>query len=176
MTELVTDTGSRMRAWRLDDAPAVQAALSDPSMRTQVAEAVDSIAKAEAWIADHNQRWDEGTAFSWAVVDDEGLLGSATVASINHRHGTGWISYWTTAAARGRGVASSALRRLAVWSFEDLGLFRLELGHRVNNPASCRVAHAAGFAIEGLERQKLLYDNERFDVELHARLATDPAP
>jgi RimJ/RimL family protein N-acetyltransferase len=52
-------------------------------------------------------------------------------------------------------------------------LFRLELGHRVNNPASCRVASRAGFAVEGLERQKLLYDGVRYDVELHARLATD---
>jgi RimJ/RimL family protein N-acetyltransferase len=55
-------------------------------------------------------------------------------------------------------------------------LFRLELGHRVNNPASCRVASRAGFLVEGLERQKLAYDGVRFDVELHARLATDAVP
>jgi [ribosomal protein S5]-alanine N-acetyltransferase len=51
----------------------------------------------------------------------------------------------------------------------------LELGHRTNNPASCVVARRARFLVEGLERQKLRYGDERFDVELHARLATDPA-
>lgn len=56
------------------------------------------------------------------------------------------------------------------------GLFRLELGHRVNNPASCVVAERAGFIAEGVERAKLKYGDERFDVELHARLATDPEP
>lgn len=46
----------------------------------------------------------------------------------------------------------------------------------MNNPASCGVARGAGFVVEGLERAKLEYDGERFDVELHARLRTDPAP
>ncbi|MFC9227573.1 GNAT family N-acetyltransferase [Streptomyces decoyicus] len=79
-------------------------------------------------------------------------------------------------AARGKGVATHGCRALANWCFADLGLFRLELGHRTNNTASCRVAHAAGFAPEGLQRQKLAYDGIRYDDELHARLATDPPP
>jgi ribosomal-protein-alanine N-acetyltransferase len=37
------------------------------------------------------------------------------------------------------------------------------------------VATGAGFAVEGLERAKLRYDGERFDLELHARPVTDPA-
>ncbi|RIJ14589.1 N-acetyltransferase, partial [Clavibacter nebraskensis] len=70
--------------------------------------------------------------------------------------------------------ATRALAGAAAWGFAD-GLFRLELGHRVNNPASCRVATRSGFAAEGIERAKLRYGDERFDVETHARLATDPA-
>ncbi|WP_314138033.1 hypothetical protein [uncultured Plantibacter sp.] len=46
----------------------------------------------------------------------------------------------------------------------------------MNNPASCGVAIRAGFLPEGIERQKLAYGADRFDVELHARLATDPVP
>lgn len=46
----------------------------------------------------------------------------------------------------------------------------------MNNPASCVVAERADFIAEGLERAKLKYGDERFDVELHARLATDPEP
>ena len=79
-------------------------------------------------------------------------------------------------AGTGPGVGSRACHALARWAFADAELFRLELGHRVNNPASCRVACAAGFAVEGRERQKLEYDGVRHDVELHARLATDAEP
>lgn len=85
------------------------------------------------------------------------------------------MSYWLAAGARGRGLATAALTAVADYAFAD-GLFRLELGHRVNNPASCRVASRAGFVAEGLERAKLRYGDERFDVETHARLATDPVP
>lgn len=46
----------------------------------------------------------------------------------------------------------------------------------MNNAASCVVAERAGFIAEGVERAKLKYGDERFDVELHARLATDPEP
>ncbi len=73
-------------------------------------------------------------------------------------------------------MATHGCRGLAQWCFAELGLFRLELGHRTDNPASCRVACAAGFTAEGLQRQKLAWDGVRYDVETHARLATDPYP
>jgi RimJ/RimL family protein N-acetyltransferase len=65
---------------------------------------------------------------------------------------------------------------VARWAFDNAGLFRLELGHRVNNTASCAVARAAGFVVEGHQRQKSEYDGVRYDVELHARLVTDMEP
>ena len=55
-------------------------------------------------------------------------------------------------------------------------MFRLELGHRVNNPESGAVAVAAGFVKEGTERAKFLVDGERIDVHTYSRLRTDPWP
>ncbi|MFJ3186444.1 GNAT family N-acetyltransferase [Streptomyces halstedii] len=101
-------------------------------------------------------------------------LGCVAVTAVNQVHGCGWVSYWTTEAARGSGVASAGVRALARWDFDDLGLYRLELGHRTDNPASCAVARRAGFTAEGIERGKLRYEGVRHDVERHARLATDP--
>lgn len=77
---------------------------------------------------------------------------------------------------RGRGLAARATTAVGTWALRELGLLRLELGHRVNNPASCRVATRAGFVAEGVERSKLRYGRDRFDVETHARLATDRVP
>ncbi len=146
-------------------------------MRGQATEPVTSVEAAERWVSSQSQRWRAGSAFAFAVVDGQDtVLGNVAVGAIDRRHGTGWVSYWVTRAARGNGVASRACRSLARWSFDDAGLVRLELGHRVNNPASCGVARAAGFAVEGLQRQKLEYDGVRFDVEMHARLATDADP
>ncbi|MEK8145276.1 GNAT family protein [Streptomyces sp. M10(2022)] len=172
-----TSSGLLLRRWTGLDVRPVMSAFADPLMRGQSDEAIDSESAAEKRISGWVERWDRDSAFAFAVVDGDGVVvGNAAVGAVDRRHGIGWVSYWTTAAARGRGVASQACRVLARWAFDDAGLFRLELGHRVNNPASCRVAAAAGFAVEGLQRQKLEYDGVRYDVELHARLAGDVEP
>ncbi len=174
---LEVSPGLWLRRWSPADAGAVLAAFAEPVMARQAAEPVVTPAAARRWLEARAEQWDAGSGYAFAVVDAaDVVLGHVAVGSVERRHGTGWVSYWTTAAARGRGVASGGCRAVAAWAFEDAGLFRLELGHRVDNPASCRVARAAGFAVEGLQRRRLRYDGVRYDVELHARLATDPAP
>ncbi|WP_239590350.1 GNAT family N-acetyltransferase [Streptomyces aureoverticillatus] len=183
-TRVELSSGLLLRQWAASDAAAVLAAFADPLMRGQSSEPVDSPDIAERWIADRLAQWAAGSAFAFAVVDGTDVsaggngtvLGQVSVGAVDRRHSVGWVSYWTTGSARGRGIASEACRALADWAFQDAGLFRLELGHRLNNPASCGVARAAGFAVEGRQRQKLEYDGTRYDVELHARLATDPEP
>lgn len=113
---------------------------------------------------------------NWAICVDGTVVGNAGLSRIEHRHDTAWASYWVAEQHRGRGLATRALSALAAHAFHDLGLFRVELGHRTDNTASCRVAAKAGFAPEGIERSKLRYGDLRFDVETHARLVTDPDP
>lgn len=173
---LQTDRGLVLRPWQIEDADRVEQAFGDPAMSTQTDMSIHDRASATRWIERNIEAWDNADWYSWAAVDDDLVVGSAMLSSLNRRHEIGWVSYWTCPDARGQGVASSAVRALSDWAFEDLGLFRLELGHRVNNPASRRVAQAAGYTAEGLERKKLRYGSHRFDVELHARLATDPQP
>ena len=55
--------------------------------------------------------------------------------------------------SRGRGIATRALRTLTRWLTTDADgprLARVQLDHSVENPASCRMALAAGFAREGV--------------------------
>lgn len=164
-----------LRPWASSDARALRMAYeSSPDLSTQFGEAIlSSDDESEKFIQKMLGFGD--TARNWAIVEDGIAVGNVGLAAIERRHATAWAYYWVASSARGRGYAARALSAVADQAFHD-GLERLELGHRVNNPASCRVATRAGFVAEGIERQKLRYGTERFDVELHARLHTDPAP
>ncbi|MFJ2738201.1 GNAT family N-acetyltransferase [Streptomyces sp. NPDC087440] len=175
LTTLSTPEGFVLREWREEDAAFLAATCSSsPELARQIGEARDE-AEALDWIARCHGRRATGTAYAFAVTDGDAgpVLGNVAVSAVNRTHDSGWISYWTAEAARGRGVAVAGTRALADFCFGELALHRLELGHRTNNPASCAVALRAGFAVEGLERDKLRYGEARYDVERHARLATD---
>jgi [ribosomal protein S5]-alanine N-acetyltransferase len=158
-----------LRRWRTTDALRLSAAHQDPEMAYQGG--IVDRASAVAWIG-RVADLDNGHVYAVADADDY-PIGCVAVTNID-RHQVGWTWYWTLAEVRGQGVARDALRALADWAHHDAGLYRLELGHRLNNPASCGVADSVGFLYECLERQRLAYDGTRYDVERHARLATDP--
>ncbi|WP_313812691.1 GNAT family N-acetyltransferase [Glutamicibacter sp.] len=106
----------------------------------------------------------------------EGQLVGLVCARVDRRNRNAWVWYWLHAAFRGRGLTVRAVRALAALLFERQGIQRLELGLRANNPASKKVAEAAGFLREGVERGKFLIDGERIDVLTYSRLVNDPVP
>lgn len=111
----------------------------------------------------------------WALTVDDRLVGLVGI-TVDLPNRNGWFWYWMTDEARGRGWTSRAAATVANWALGEGGLERLELGHRVNNPASGAIARAAGFIREGTERGKFLIDGERIDVDIYARLRSDPVP
>lgn len=80
------------------------------------------------------------------------LIGLVCV-TVDEANRSGWFWYWMTSSARGHGWMRRAAVTIAVWALAEHGLERLELGHRVSNPASGHVARAAGFVKEGTERR-----------------------
>ncbi|WP_326503966.1 GNAT family N-acetyltransferase [Rothia nasimurium] len=104
-----------------------------------------------------------------------------------------WVYYWIADPYRGQGYTKAALTAVCAWALGeanpaptapvlDTGLLaslpspclrRLELGYRTNNPASGAVAAAAGFQVEGIEREKFLYAGQTYDAVIAARLRKD---
>lgn len=166
--------GYRLRPVREADAPAVLAAFgSAPDMARQ-GDVTDLVSAQEyaAWLREPSRR-------SFAVCVDDRMVGLAAVG-VDELNRNGWVFYWMHAAHRGLGVTARAVGTVADWALQPepdgAGLERLELGYRVNNPASGRVALAAGFVQEGREREKFLIDGERIDVLTYGRLRSDPRP
>lgn len=172
-----------LRPWKDTEADidSILTAFEADDMAGQCAEPINSVAAARRWLEPWLDSTNE-TAVAFAIDVDGLAVGHVMASAIDRRHDTAWVSYWVSSAARGTGLASRATAALADHCLGPLGLFRLELAYRVNNPSSASVALNAGFQVEGVERAKLRYLNEegkpvRFDVETCARLGSDgPAP
>ncbi len=68
--------------------------------------------------------------------------------ALTHDGREGDVSYWLAPEARGRGVATRALRMLSSWAFTTLGLSRLRLWAHTDNRPSRAVAERAGFTLD----------------------------
>jgi RimJ/RimL family protein N-acetyltransferase len=81
------------------------------------------------------------------------------------------VGYWLAAAARGRGVATHAVRLMARRAFDALGVARLELTCDPDNHPPQRAAERCSFTREGLLRSHMPFKGARRDSVLFALLA-----
>lgn len=170
----------QLRPWEYRLVPELLASMADPVYREWAVQAVPTDeAGVRAWIDAREQAWRAGRVLSFAVQDATSaeLLGSVSLRSFGIWPRAADVGYWTAPAARERGIAVAALNVLTRWAFSALELNRLTLYHAVQNTAACQVAERAGYLAEGVARGALpRAEGGWFDMEMHARLAGDPAP
>jgi RimJ/RimL family protein N-acetyltransferase len=165
------DGGSiRLRAPRVDDADGIVAACRDEVTQQVLGQVPADYTSADAldWIAAVRTHGE-----NWVIADPatDTFLGSIGLRPEGpHARSVGYL---VAPHARGRGVATAALRALTDWAFKS-GVRRVELTHTTTNIASMRVAMAAGFNHEGVRRGgNVGRDNSLRDTAVWGRLATD---
>lgn len=167
-------SGLELRPWRPSDADVLVAAGQDPAIRQWNRLLVETPGDARRRIERMHERWRAELSAMWAIArpgeEARGLIGWG---DIDLTGGSAEIVYWILPAARGGGVVVEATKRVSEWALNDLGLHRLRLCHSVANPASCRVADKAGFALEGTMRSALLHADGWHDEHLHALVQGD---
>ncbi len=163
----------------LEDAAEAFELMNDPDVRrwNPTRESPD-LAAAEQWCRD-GADWSDGTHATWHAVDPRTgrMVGNVSLFAIETDDRVAKIGYRVLPAARGRGVARQMVDAVTAWAFEARGLMRVQLEHAVTNPASCKVAVAAGFVLEGTARSAYaVSDGRREDCHIHGRLPGDPTP
>jgi len=156
------------------DAPAVCLACQDAEIHRFIPRLPEPYTELDArrYVADCTQAWQRGQRRPFAIVDacTDRLLGTIEV-----RLGeTGSIGYWVAPPARGRGIATRALRLLSRWALEQ-GVERLELTTHPENLVSQRVAEGAGFVREGVLRSHMRFREGRRDSVIFSLLPGDLA-
>jgi RimJ/RimL family protein N-acetyltransferase len=162
-----------LRQWRETDVPAQLEAFSDPVFERFSDWAPRTEIDARAYLAQHEQARQAGHQIELAVVEpdnDDVVLGGASLNSVSLDQGRAAIGYWLAPHARGRGVATHAVRLIASWAFEELHLARLELTCGPDNRASQGVAERCGFTREGVLRSHIPFKGTRRDTVVFSLL------
>ena len=167
---LATD-GLVLRAWDVGDVPALVAAGVDPTVRRFRYSIPNSNTQAQAWLSKLRTDRVGGRRVELAIAAAADLTAVGSVLPQEFEHGTATMRDWLAPTARGRGLATCAVRLLAGWAFQELALARLWLHIEPENVASQRVAERCGFEREGRLRSHFQgRDGGRVDVLIYGLL------
>jgi len=168
--------GITLRPLRAEDAEAYAALIED------------SRAELGRWMpwANHTHTPDEVRTFIAKVDERRAQVGGETTFAIlvegsaagivdmhepSPSHDMASIGYWLGTRFTGRGIMTRSVERFVRFVFEAHPIHRLELYSAVDNVRSRRVAERAGFAFEGILRERLKFDDRYLDAALYARFA-----
>ncbi|WP_370519006.1 GNAT family N-acetyltransferase, partial [Micromonospora sp. AMSO12t] len=176
--EVIEADGVRLRQFRPADVADLAAGCGDPVNLRFNPGMPQPYTEADArwWITEGAPAaWATGGA-AYAIADrtTDRLVGGAGIGQVVPPRRQAEVGYWVAPWARRRGIASAATRALADAALRH-GVDRLELMTHAENPASQRVALAAGFTHEGVRRSAgQLRGGGRTDLLAWVRLADDP--
>jgi RimJ/RimL family protein N-acetyltransferase len=147
-----------LRPWTEDDVPALVVACNDSEIRHWIPVIPSPYTERDALAFVRGEIQPDVDHF--AITLGGTVVGSIGIG-VNSQDYRGRIGYWVAATARGQGICTRALRRLARWALDELELQRLELITDPDNVASQRVAEKVGFRREGLLRAHLRHPDGR---------------
>jgi RimJ/RimL family protein N-acetyltransferase len=169
--------GIRLRLWEPRDVRSMTTWGDDPMIvRFTGVPAVNTPAIVLRHASEREVQRQAGMALRLMIVDhDDTLLGSCDVRRLDPADPAfGEIGYLVLEQARGRGVATTAVQLLVDYSFQEMGLQRIQALVHPDNPGSGRVLERAGFRREGLLRGYRPAGDRREDRVLYSIVDTDP--
>jgi RimJ/RimL family protein N-acetyltransferase len=125
------------------------------------------------WLDRCIEGWGEARAPGSRCSPDGEFLGFTGASTIDRETGTAELGYVVAPNARGRGVATEALRLLTEWALAEV-MVRIELLISVENLASQKVAERCGYVREGVLRSLHFKEHLRGDTAIYSLLPDDP--
>ena len=144
---VLTDDHVLLRATEARDLPAIEAGIHDQDVVRWIGPPEPS---AEDVLVRNEARWAVGSPTLSICELDGTCVGLVWLNIPETDRTTGSVGYWLLPAARGRGLATSAVRLLSDWAVRDLRVTSIRLTTAPDNHRSQRVAERSGFRRVGL--------------------------
>ena len=165
-----------IRLEKLSDAhlPGLASLLADPDVleNTRVPEPPPDGFEHD-WLQAYKDGEADGTRDGFAIEDAETgeFLGIAGLVAIEAKESQAEIGYIVVREARGRGIATRALRLVTAYALDELGFARVHLMIGSGNTPSMRVAERCGYQREGVLRSLYVKPGRRADMVVYSRVA-----
>ena len=130
---------------------------------------------ARAWVNSSIDHWQQGQAFRWAIVGstDKHILGGVDIYLPVLGQPVGQMGYWVRRDSVGRGICTQAAAQALHWSFDRLGLARVELFVQPDNSSGIAVARKLGAKLQGQQEDQITFNGESRLANQHMVLAKD---
>jgi ribosomal-protein-serine acetyltransferase len=131
-------------------------------------------AESIAWIERCQVMWKGGEAYEFGMFDlANEYVGGAGIHQVNRVHSMATLGYWVRQSRQRRGLAVDAVRLLARFGFETVGLTRIEIVAARENQPSRRVAEKSGAQFECLARNRLVVHRVPLVAAVHSLVPSD---
>ncbi|GAC1401044.1 MAG: GNAT family N-acetyltransferase [Pyrinomonadaceae bacterium] len=169
----------RLRRFRMEDISlvfeAVRASARETSVWLNMLHADYSLEDARSWVSVHDEKWDTGTDYSFAISDlhEDNVLGVVDFNEIHQLHKIANLGYWVRTNHTKQGIATEAVKLAARFGFEELNFRRIEIVVAVGNTASQKIAEKVGARREGVLRNRLTIKNLPHDAVMNSLIPED---
>ena len=109
-----------LRHWRLADAPALEAAWADPTIRLW--NPPPESADAASWILRCQERWTLRLSLDYVIDVDGAVGGEVGLRNFTSDPDRAELGVWVAEEHRGKGLGVRSVRSVAAWAHEELGL------------------------------------------------------
>ncbi len=103
----------------------------------------------------------------WYKFEFAGLIGFKDYDRINDKIE---IGYWLIEKVTGKGIATSATRKLINLAFRNMEVNRIQIRCGVGNEKSSAIPRRLGFSFEGIERCGERHNHSYIDLEVYSLL------
>ena len=131
--------------------------------------------EAVAWIAHCRAHWQAADHLALPIFDalTGELLGAVGLNQFITAHHSANLGDWVRQSRQRQGIAAAAVRLVARFGFEQLGLARIEIVALPDNLASRRTAEKLGAQFETIARHRLCVDGQPCDAAVYALIPAD---
>ena len=116
--------------------------------------------------------------YKWIIeeLSTNKIIGMILVDSFNEERLVAELDYCISSDSRGKGYVPEALKKIIEYLIFEVGFFRIEAVHNLNNESSGKVMQKAGMKYEGTLRGRAISLNSKGnpdDLKMYAIIKTD---